>query len=547
LRKQLIKRLKTFRSDSMKKNVLSLAVAATVVATGAQADLYINPEKTGEGLIFPFYDAENGNATNFHIVNTTDRVVAAKIRFREYKASEEVLDFNVYLSPEDHFAFGVIMDPNGTGGAVITSDNTCTVPALGGPNFGFDGTTTENADGSITRIQPFTTFRLQTLKWVDQDPARTLRGYVEVLEMGRVRDVGNPVTNALAAGTQYASFATHDAQGMPANCDGLTEAWLASWDDDATDGMSAPAGGLYGLAYHINVEDAAAWGFEATAFASLYDVDRDASGNPTGDGVTDKHAAPGSLQPNFGQAAPTALVPVDGFTGIWDFSANLTSGYDAVSATMMAHQVMNDVQLNADIGGATDWVTTFPNKNVYTNNLARAITPFTDPYVGIELNAAGTAYEEDRACEPVGVEQWDREEATKISDVIFSPPPPGAKGNVICDEQTVVAWGADADSALNVERDLSNLAFSYTEGWARWTFNAKYAAGPGKGLFKQALCEDRLNSVSSACLLGLPTIGFGAYKYANGSMGNTLMNYGHANDHKTNVVASSLPGSGIGG
>jgi len=520
----------------MKKNVMSLAVAATVAAAGAQAQLYINPEKTGEGLIFPFYNAENGNATNFHLVNTTDTVKAAKIRFREYKASEEVLDFNIYLSPEDHFAFGVIMDPNGTGGAVITSDNTCTVPQLGGPNFGFDGTTTENADGSITRIQPFTTFRLQTLKWVDQDPARTLRGYVEVLEMGEVDNVGDPTT-VVGGATQFASFATHDAAGMPGNCAGLVAAWNpgnGAWGADGTGdptlGMTAPTGGLYGLAYHINVEDAAAWGFDATAFASLYADD------------SDKHAAPGSLQPNFGQADDEALVPVDGFTGTWDFNANLIGGYDAVSATMMAAQVMNDVQTNADIGGETDWVTTFPNKNVYTNNLANAIPPFTDPYIGSELNSAGTAYEEDRACEPVGVETWDREEARTVQDVIFSPPPPGAKGNVICDEQTVVAWGkSEGDvSALNAEREINTLAFAYEEGWARWTFNATASQLAG-GFRRQALCEDRTSPATSACLIGLPTLGFGAYKYANGSMGNTLMNYGHANDHKTNVVASSVP------
>ena len=60
--------------------------------------MYSNPEGTGEVLLFPFYDAENGNATNMHIVNTTEKVKAVKVRFLEYKASYEVLDFNLYLS-----------------------------------------------------------------------------------------------------------------------------------------------------------------------------------------------------------------------------------------------------------------------------------------------------------------------------------------------------------------------------------------------------------------------------------------------------------------
>ena len=55
----------------MKKNVISLAVAATVASGSAVAGMYVSPEKHGEVLMFPFYNADNGNATNMHIVNTT--------------------------------------------------------------------------------------------------------------------------------------------------------------------------------------------------------------------------------------------------------------------------------------------------------------------------------------------------------------------------------------------------------------------------------------------------------------------------------------------
>ena len=125
----------------MKKNALSMAVAASVASlTLASAhinasQMYINQEGTGQVLLFPFYDAENGNATNFHVVNTTSAAKVVKVRFLEYKASYEVLDFNLFLSPKDHFAFGVVMDPNGTGGAIVTTDNSCTVPALGSPTM----------------------------------------------------------------------------------------------------------------------------------------------------------------------------------------------------------------------------------------------------------------------------------------------------------------------------------------------------------------------------------------------------------------------------
>ena len=70
----------------MKKNALSLAVATsvaalTMAAAHAQTEMYLNHEGTGEVLLFPFYDAENGNATNFHVVNTTADVKVVKVRF----------------------------------------------------------------------------------------------------------------------------------------------------------------------------------------------------------------------------------------------------------------------------------------------------------------------------------------------------------------------------------------------------------------------------------------------------------------------------------
>jgi len=504
----------------MKKNVMSLAVAATVAATGAQAQLYLNHEGTGQALIFPFYDAENGNATNFHVVNTTSDVVAAKIRFREYKASAEVLDFNLYLSPKDHFAFGVIMDPNGTGGAIITSDNSCTVPALGQPNFGFDGTTTENADGSVTRIQPFTNFVLVDEEWVDDDPARTLRGYVEVIQMGIVND-NDSGDDDVDDASAYATFATHDAAGMPANCAGLTAAFLTPglWASTIDQAISAPEGGLYGIAYHINVEDAAAWGFEPAALADVFD--------------DETHATPGSEFPNFTQAQTSSYIIADGASDTWTWE----NGVDAVTSTMMSKTVANDVQTNSAIGGQTDWITTTPNKHLYTwAGTANPTAPFTDAYVGAFEKDDGS-YVELRACEPVDIDPYDREEAVTTSNIIFSPQPPGVAGDVLCDEQTLVTWGTGSTSAVNAERDVTTLPFSYTEGWAQWTWDADDDT--------QLLCESVKTSgdigapdpANSDCLLGLPTIGFAAFKYANGTS-DVLMNYGHAADHKTSVVTS---------
>jgi hypothetical protein len=521
--------LKTFRSDSMKKNVLSLAVAtATLSAATAHSAMYLNNEGTGEVLMFPFYDGENGNATNMHIVNTTGSPKAVKVRFLEYKSSYEVLDFNLYLSEYDHFAFGVIQDPNGEGGAIITSDNSCTVPALGSANNGFDGTTTENADGSVTRIQPFVNFEFTKYAngrgMVDSDIARTIRGHVEVIEMGVVTNNQYDPNDTTKAGRAYASFLTHGADGVPANCAGLEAAWATGqWSKDPQLGMTAPTGGLYGLAYHINVEDAAAWGFEPAAIDDWwFDVDGDTA-----------HATPGTINPNLAQTGEKqSIVLVDGES----YKRTWLNSLDAVSATLMTKSVSNDVQINSTIGGMTDWVTTFPTKRDYVT-AAIVRPPFTDAYDPRALNSAGTAYEELRACEVITVETWDREEAQTTPGNGFSPAPPGAAALAICDEQNTIAWGAGNPSALNVERDLFNLGYSYTEGWARFTF-----PNDGSGFPINALCD--ASGSTDACLEGLPLQGFGAYKYANGSTGSVLMNYGHAADHKTEVVWSGDVTSG---
>jgi len=224
----------------MKKNLLSVAVAASVAgaATIAQADglgpMFVSPENTGEALIFPYYNAENGNTTSFHIVNTTADAKALKVRFREYKASYEVLDFNVYMSPKDHFSFTVAKNPAGDGGALITRDNTCTLPALGGANPPFNGGTTE--DGAV--YQPFVNFAYA--KQTDSGIERSLAGYVEVIEMG--------ASDSTATGKAWLADVLH-AKGVPAKCSDLSVLWATggAWASDANDGMGGTGGGLYGI------------------------------------------------------------------------------------------------------------------------------------------------------------------------------------------------------------------------------------------------------------------------------------------------------------
>ena len=226
----------------MKKNLLGLAVAASVAGSAAafaqDGAMSVNADKTGEVVLFPYFNAENGNVSSFHVVNTTGDAKAIKVRFLEFVNSYEILDFNLYLSPYDHFAFGVIKNPNGDGGAIVTSDNSCTVPALGSPNGAFPGTQTENADGSITRVQPFVDYLFDEYD-ANTDIERTHMGHIEIIEMGVVDDTGGSTSTTGVKSGYWKSFVTHGPDGVPADCAALELSWAAGiWKADSPEAVS---------------------------------------------------------------------------------------------------------------------------------------------------------------------------------------------------------------------------------------------------------------------------------------------------------------------
>ena len=477
----------------MKKNLISLAVAASVLGGAAvQAGQYVNPDNTGQVLLFPFYNADNGNSTNMHIANTTGKAKAVKIRFVEYKNSDEVLDFNLYLSPYDHFAFAVVGDPNGTGAAILTRDNSCTVPALGSKNSPYDGTTEVLANGKTERIQPFVNY--QYADDADATIERTLTGHVEVIEMGVLVNVGEAET------TQWADFAKHGATGVPANCAGLVAGFPAAFAAD--DGVTAQEGGLYGFAYQIDVASATAFGFEATAVDDWAD----------GDG---NHTDPGSTRPSLLDGTQVATIHTG--TGANQYTQiTAPNSSQAISAVLMTESLSNEVLVNPAIGGMTDWVITFPTKRLHVDQTT-VIAPFTETWTG--------ETKESPACEVVAITQFDREEQTFVpvvnTDLQFSPLPPEAKPadpTKICNEVAVIAMGPEGTaSALNVTTGLTNLPNTYAEGWQKMVFTQSMEIG-------------------GATMTGLPVVGFGAYKVSNGAM-----SYGNASEHKrssNNVVSS---------
>ncbi|MFC4473796.1 cell surface protein [Comamonas denitrificans] len=163
----------------MKKNVLALSIATMVgglglsgAAMAAPATFDVNESGAGIIQIVPYFTAQDGNATVLHVVNTdATNAKAVKVRFRGASNSDDLLDFQVFLSPGD--AWTGLASANAEGRLqLVTSDSSCTLPA----SVRTDGVTLAPLD------------RLSNRLWdtAEKKHAQTREGYVEILEMATI-------------------------------------------------------------------------------------------------------------------------------------------------------------------------------------------------------------------------------------------------------------------------------------------------------------------------------------------------------------------------
>lgn len=122
----------------MKKNLIRIIVAllcvaflaAPAMAFNASDHVYVAPNHKGDLLIYPAYFAGEGIETNFAVINTSHTSsVVAKVVVRSHFYSVEVLDFLIFLSPNDEFK-ATIKYENGKYWLVSTDDSLCTGTAV---------------------------------------------------------------------------------------------------------------------------------------------------------------------------------------------------------------------------------------------------------------------------------------------------------------------------------------------------------------------------------------------------------------------------------
>jgi len=552
----------------MKKNLLSAAVAATsvVAASSAVGQAYINDRLTGEALVYPIYSAQNGNDTYIHVVNTTGDYKAVKVRMIEGENSQEVLDFNLYMSPKDHFAFAITAD--GEGAKLVTTDNSCTVPMI--PEAG------TTADGKTIREVSFRNFLYAKDKAADDPDTdadesfdntgedREQIGYVEVIEMGQLDPKATAVVDP-KTGTGYtkknvAAAIKHGADGVPADCSIPVAGWSVisgasgKWLTECGSGCAAQGtseflatwkgGGLYGIGTVINVSEGTSFGEDAVAIEQM--VAASSAGSAL-------HYEPGSTKPDFNDASVSSSalvsVPGSGAPQTITFAAD-DQKFKTVSALFMADEVMNDYIIDPAIAAQTDWVLTFPTKTFHINGKAgtednegrNVYNPFEVPWNG------------KVACEPSTMMVYDREEAYVPpggDEPDFSPAPPAqgpADDLLLCYEVTVLQFGDE--STTNNDSTVTGvgaLLGDYVDGWATLdlgpsaAYDDKYASAVGADGKATAYYDfERTLAGTNIALEGLPVTGLAAIEYTNGNLGGVAANYAFSTEHKTSVSTSTV-------
>jgi hypothetical protein len=481
--------MKTFKQKSL---FAALAGVSALGVTGAAQAVNVNPEGLGQVLIYPYYTTRSIGAapgapyyTALTVVNSTGSSKAVKVRFIEGKASQEVLDFNLFLSPKDVWTAGIVSDGSGSG--VGTFDNSCTVPAL-------------PADGGLV---PFVNFAYAGDPVGDDSLDRTNEGYAEIIEMGTI----------ITGSDTY--VATKHVNGVPPCTPSVLYPSTVNDPSDPVNiaignDLTTPTGGLFGDMTIYNVLA----GTDYTEDAVALDNFRNSSA----------YEAPGSILPDLTQVNPPISVVFSGSTITRSgFFGPGTRTVDAISALFMHDHVYNTFVLDTETSSGTDWVVNFPTKRYYFNSDGTVITLFEN-----DLTTTG-------ACDDISTLIYDREENSAKGSVGFSPPAPG-QANQLCWEANVLTFNG---SQVLGSTNNRNVTTTYSNGWLDLSFPVPTTGTSYHQLFPSGSTTIDLfgNSGSeSIAYNGLPVIGFAAESYLNGNIGGVQSSYGGNYVHKTTTA-----------
>lgn len=467
----------------MKKNFLALSISAMIGGLGfagaANAALEVAESGTGHILVMPYYNAQNGNQSVFHLTNTdVNNGKAVKVRFRGASNSDDVLDFQVFMSPGDVWTAAVAQGADGRA-RLVTADTSCTLPQI--PAAGVS----------------FVTDRLSKKGWTDADKAeQTREGYVEILNMSDVQP-GSKLFTAIkhvnGAGTAPCTPAvlnatlnlTPSAAGANLNLDG---ALVAGKDD-----LAKPTGGLTGQWYIQNVAQTTTYSGVAAAITADNAVTKNVF-SPQKNGAAALLTADPLM---VSQVLPAMHYDVPDLSTPYETTATTAAAQAADLTKALARtSVLNQYATDAGIFAKTDWVFSMPTRRytiaanyaadvgqtVATSTVAVPATALATaayrvingdvPAASSLFTAAGNTSVNNKGqiCVTAASSTFfDREERFAQDGAVFSPGT--ATKTELCGEVSVLAFSADA-SALGATVARQNVAAPYTNGWGNVTFGA---------------------------------------------------------------------------
>jgi len=464
-----------------------------VTATGTLA---FNPRGVGHIQYVPYFSTQEGNVTAVNVVNTdTVNGKVLKVRFRGASNSDDVYDFQVFLSPGDVWTAGISQGSDGRS-RLDTADKSCTLPA--NVNGAFIASRTPSAGGN----------------------AETREGYIEILTMADIVR-GDADTDQRALYT-----ATKHVKGVaPCTSSVLT----ALTHENAGDYMAPPTTGIMANWTIINVSRIVAYSGDAAAIEARASVD----GEPVAGRIVYWDQRPTPLTPtqaNANTADPLLRGASPVLAGARYDLPDLSTPYltdapdcpfcqarllsDAITATEIAGEFYSE----ASVGAQTDWVVSFPTRRYfaavrYTGTSAPAIvrnaTSDGNIYFTADNTELGNSANGGKAyqiCTKLGtnaVAFYDREETpTIVDDIVISPGTPTQLS--ICGEVSVVGLNnaSAANSATFGSVARSNVANGFTQGWGSLTV-PQGGNGYYNGLPMLARQFTRVNNTQTNVFYGL--------------------------------------------
>jgi hypothetical protein len=354
-----------------------------------------------------------------------------------------------------------------------------------------------------------------------QDLSRAREGYIEIIEMGELQG------DFIAAADHGFNF------GVPADCAAFEEAWVTggAWNTesggDVNQDLTPGTGGLMVETDIINVAEGINYSIPVIALDDFFASE------------TINHADPGDTSLSLDAAAPRATV----LTNNKVYELSFESGIDAVSAVLMADELIGTYALDSIVAGKSEAVFVQPTRRFYTSDQGNNnVAPYNLNSDGLLCPTVDDSFDLSQyGGTRVEWLVYGREAQIEIS-YNFADPPPPRRYNAICDSVYVYQF-LNPNEPWNVNNPAAITGSNNHQNLTRLIEGSSSVNTTENGFFIMKFQQTRplvgtnINSGQSVQLMGLPVIGITLQKFSNGGAADGLLaQYGGAHKVKSKVI-----------